>query len=70
MVVLSVVCIAVPVWPLRVLELKKLTPRVVNMFKDTGWELVEHQIAALHLQDLPAFAPTPANPWLGDQRLI
>eukprot|EP00967_Tisochrysis_lutea_P029720 scaffold34776_cov20-Tisochrysis_lutea.AAC.1 len=40
----------------RVLELKKLTPRVVNMFKDTGWVAKGLFIAA------PADAPAlPAS---------
>ena len=49
----------------RVLALGLLTPKVLQLFEDTGHSEVELRIASLHIQDLPAVLPTTRNKWLG-----
>ena len=50
-----------------VLAKGKLTPRVLELFKETEHERVLEQMKALRLQSLPVILPTTRNSWLHEK---
>ena len=51
----------------EVLLKSKLSPRILQLFRDTEHDLLLARIAALNIQPMPVMAMSSQSKWLGDK---